>query len=185
MRLKQLTCFRFCKPSASIRKDLLVTSGSNHGYSTMLSCAILIASISGGCSTVKTPSVQNMAVAPILTVIQSPYVFSMYPEYVNDKQVKVKLDIRGKDQQFLKNALVTVTLRAKDEHRYHAVFKENDEIERYEGLVPIQHHEDFVIYATVTPGNTKQTYKPIFAFHAGDPIITPLPANDAVGGGQP
>lgn len=114
---------------------------------------------------------QAPSASPVLLVKQGTYRFSMYPEYVSENKSTLKLDIRDPNELFVKGAKASASLRAEDGHQQRVVFKEDDALQRYVAVVPLKHHEDYVIETRVSLLDGKQSlYEPRFVFHCGDRI---------------
>lgn len=108
--------------------------------------------------------------SPILEVRQLSYLFSMYPEYMNEQKSLLKLDIRDEKNQFVHANAVTATLIAEDGHRQKAVFIEDSKIEKYVCEIPLQHHEDYAIETEIALPKFPEKFTPRFAFHCCDPV---------------
>ncbi|MBX9770847.1 MAG: hypothetical protein K2X29_05730 [Candidatus Obscuribacterales bacterium] len=105
---------------------------------------------------------------PVLTVEQQEYRFSMYPQYVDESKSLLKLNIRDKEDHFVKGARATANLKADDGHVQRVEFREDPALQRYIADVPLKHHEDYVVNTEVSL--QKETFRPEFIFHCGDPV---------------
>lgn len=105
---------------------------------------------------------------PVLTVEQQEYRFSMYPQYVDESKSVLKLDIRDREDHFVKGVLAAANLTADDGHAQRVEFREDPALQRYIADVPLKHHEDYVVDTEVSVG--KETFRPEFIFHCGDPV---------------
>jgi len=155
----------------SLRKEAI------RGYSSPLGIVLLPLLISlgsllfVGCSEVPkdiTPTVRD-GQSPILEVKVSPYSFSMYPQYKSETKSLLKLDIRDKQDRFVKRAHVYAYLLAKDGHSTKVPFVEDSNLEKYISELALKHHDDYVIHMHIEMAD-KSLFVPKFSFHCGDPI---------------
>lgn len=109
--------------------------------------------------------------APVLQVKQASYIFSMYPQYMNEVQSLLKLNIRDKDNAFVSGVRAFAELRAKDGHTAKVSFKEDKNIQRYVAEVALKHHEDYVIETHMQmPRASSPLFVAGFSFHCGDAL---------------
>lgn len=108
---------------------------------------------------------------PVLQVKQASYTFSMYPQYMNEGQSLLKLNIRDKGGAFVSGARASAHLRAKDGHSAKVSFTEDPHIQRYVAEAALKHHEDYVIETHIQmPGSSVPLFIAGFTFHCGDAV---------------
>lgn len=133
--------------------------------------AILLASCSAHAPQPVTTSTAISDPPAVLQVKQASYTFSMYPQYMNEGQSLLKLNIRDKDNAFVSGVRAFADLKAKDGHTAKVSFKEDESIQRYVAEVTLKHHEDYVIEAHMQmPGASSPLFVAGFSFHCGDAL---------------
>lgn len=132
-----------------------------------LTTLLALATVLSGCSSGAIEA-EKRSSTPVLAVKQRDYLFSMYPQYVDKSKSLIKLDVRDKDQRFIKGAQAIAHLKAVDGHTQHVTLREDVGIEKYVAEVALKHHEDYIIETDVRLG--KEKFSPEFIFHCGDPV---------------
>lgn len=166
-------------------KYALLTEVFNRHSAKNLAVTLVVV-VAAGCTTPKTStpmaesSLQPVTAdtRPVLIVPEREFTFSMYPEYVDENKSKLKLGICDKQSNVVHAKNVVATLIAKDGHRSSAKFFEDQNIQKYVAVIPLKHHEDYVVETDLTLENVSAHFTPKFSFHCCDPI----PAMDNPGG---
>jgi hypothetical protein len=123
---------------------------------------------------------------PTLEVVEGPYTFTMYPEYLSEEKSRLKLGICDKQKILLHPSKIVATLIANDGHRQSAKFVEDQNIQKFVSEIALRHHEDYVVETDITLPAAPGHFRPKFSFHCCDPIpeLLDRPATDDVEGGK-
>lgn len=121
---------------------------------------------------------------PILEVVEGPYTFSMYPEYLSEEKSRLKLGICDKQKILIHPSKIVATLIANDGHRQSARFVEDQDIQKFVSEIALRHHEDYVIETDITLPASLGHFRPKFSFHCCDPVpeLLDKPTTDSQGG---